>query len=748
MRKLMWFSIGFTIAAILFAYIVSLSLLLYLGIFSLLCGLAFQLFKKIRIPIAAVVLLGLGIGCLYNYSYDVRVLEELRYFDGKTVTTYAEITDYSLPSDYGTCADGKIKLHGEWYTIRIFFQEERQFQPGDRLKAEISLRYTSFGGRKEATYHQGEGIFLLGYCDDILDHSAVKQVPGKYYAASLRHSILNRLEEIFPEDSACFAKALLLGYDEEIPFEQDFALQKSGIRHVVAVSGLHVAVLMSVLYILTRNRFKLTAIIGLPVLFLFAGVAGFTPSVVRACVMQALVIIALAVNKEYDLMTALAAAVTGMLLANPLTITSPSFQLSVGCMIGILLVSHPISQYLMDKKRIGRWDRKSFKGKIARWVAHSFAASCGAMVITIPLSAVYYGMISLTGILTNLLILWLVSVSFCGILLACVCSVIWLPLGSFVAGIVTFLLRIVLFVAKMMSKIPVTVAYTGSVYTIVWIVLIYVLIILFVCSQKKKPWILAAGLALTFGLSLFATWLEPRMDNVRMTVVDVGQGQCILIQSKDKAYVVDCGGDSGEYTANALTCAMGAQGISKLDGLIITHYDADHINGVPYLLNVVSVDALYLPDTEPDNEWRLMLSDEHIPIFWVRQETTISCGKGFISLYPLIQQEQSNESSMCILFQSENCDILITGDRSMTGERHFLQQCDDVHADVLVVGHHGADTSTAADFLNAVQPKIAVISVGKYNRYGHPDKMTMDKLKISGCIILRTDAMGNIVIRG
>ena len=84
----------------------------------------------------------------------------------------------------------------------------------------------------------------------------------------------------------------------------------------------------------------------------------------------------------------------------------------------------------------------------------------------------------------------------------------------------------------------------------------------------------------------------------------------------------------------------------------------------------------------------------------------------------------------------------------MTGERHFLQQCDDVHADVLVVGHHGADTSTAADFLNAVQPKIAVISVGKYNRYGHPDKMTMDKLKISGCIILRTDAMGNIVIRG
>ena len=137
MRKLMWFSIGFTIAAILFAYIVSLSLLLYLGIFSLLCGLAFQLFKKIRIPIAAVVLLGLGIGCLYNYSYDVRVLEELRYFDGKTVTTYAEITDYSLPSDYGTCADGKIKLHGEWYTIRIFFQEERQFQPGDRLKADI-----------------------------------------------------------------------------------------------------------------------------------------------------------------------------------------------------------------------------------------------------------------------------------------------------------------------------------------------------------------------------------------------------------------------------------------------------------------------------------------------------------------------------------------------------------------------------------------------------------------------------------
>lgn len=748
MRKLMWFSTGFSAAAIFFAYIVPLSFLPYLGLASLLLGAAFQIVKRIRVPIAAVVLLGLGIGSLYNYGFDACVLNEQRYFDGKTVTTYVKITDYSFETDYGVCVDGKIELHDEWYSIRIYSHEEHNFQPGDRIKAKMQLRYTSFGGKKEATYHQSEGIFLIGYCESVLEHTSLPEVPGKYFTATLRQGVLNRLDELFPEDSSCIAKALLLGYDEDIPFAEDFALQKSGIRHIVAVSGLHVAVLMSILYLLTRNRFKLTAIIGLPVLFLFAGIAGFTPSVVRACVMQALVIIALAINKEYDLMTALATAVAGMLIANPLTITSPSFQLSVGCMIGILLVSHPISRYLMDKKRFGRWARKSIRGKIARWVAHSIAASCGAMVFTIPLSAAYFGMISLTGIITNLLILWLVSASFCGIILACVLSVVWLPLGGFVAGVVSHALGIMLFVAGIMSKIQVTVAYTGSVYTIVWIVMIYILIILYVLSKKKKTWILAAGLVLTFGISLFATWLEPRTDNVRMTVVDVGQGQCVLIQSKDKAYVVDCGGSSGEYTARALVCAMGAQGITKLDGLIVTHYDSDHINGAPYLLDVVSVDALYLPDTEPENQWRKMLSDEKIPIFWIQKETEIPCGKGFISLYPLIEQEQSNESSMCILFQSENCDILITGDRSMTGERRLLQQCDDMQADVLVVGHHGADTSSAVDFLNAIRPKVAVISVGKDNSYGHPAKITIDKLKAFGCIILQTDCLGNIIIRG
>ena len=748
MRKLMWFSIGFSVAAILFAYIVPLSIIPFLGIASLLCGAALHFIKRIRVPVVAVVLLGLGIGCLYDYGFDALVLSKQRSFDGKTVTAYAEITDYSYPTGYGICADGKIKLRDEWYAIRIYTRDEVNFKPGDSLKAKMQLRYTSFGGSKEATYHQGEGVFLIGFCESILEHSSLPQVPGKYFTASLRHSILNRLDEIFPEDAACIAKALLLGYDEEIPFAEDFALSKSGIRHVVAVSGLHVAVLMSVLYVLTRNRFKLTAIIGIPVLFLFAGVAGFTPSVVRACVMQALVIIALAINKEYDLMTALATAVTGMLIANPLTITSPSFQLSVGCMIGILLVSNSISKYMMDKMHLDRWSRKSIRGKLARWVVHSIASSCGAMVFTMPLSAAYFGMISLTGFITNLLVLWLVSLSFCGIMLACAVSVIWLPLGTLVAGAVSYMLRTVLFVAEMMSKIPFTSAYTGSVYTIVWIALIYILIALYMMSKKKKPWFFVAGLVLTFGISLLATWLEPRSDHVRMTVVDVGQGQCVLIQSEDRAYVVDCGGDSGEYTARALICAMGAQGITRLDGLIITHYDSDHINGAPHLLDVVPVDTLYLPDIDPENQWRKTLSREDIPICWIRQETAISCGKGHISLYPLIQQEQSNESSMCILFQSENCDILITGDRSMLGERKFLQQYDVSQVDVLIVGHHGADTSTALDFLSAIRPKVAVISVGRDNRYGHPAKITLDKLKAFGCIILRTDCLGNIIIRG
>ena len=463
--------------------------------------------------------------------------------------------------------------------------------------------------------------------------------------------------------------------------------------------------------------------------------------------MQGLLILALALDRQYDPGTALSASCLVMLLGNPLTITSVSFQLSVGCMIGIFLFSQPIRNYFYKRAHF-RGKHKQAKAKLYTWLTSSVAVSVSAMIFTLPLCTAYFGMVCAIGIVTNLLVLWVVAFIFYGIMLACLLSVIWLPLGEMVGWIISWAVRYVLKISELLSKVPGAVAYSDSPYTILWIVLTIALIVLFFMCKKKHPVLLASAVSFLYVLSLVATWAEPQLDNFRMTAVDVGQGQCILLQSKNSAYLVDCGGSDPERTAEAALKAMGAQGIRKLDGLILTHYDKDHSNGAEYLIQVMDIDTLYLPDTEPMSDIRYRLQKQDIQLCWVRGNLKLPCGAGDIRLLPAKNVAENNESSMCILFQSENCDILITGDRNTEGEIRLIEDDNIGKVDVLVVGHHGADSSTGAEFLKAVQPEIAVISVGEDNYYGQPHSSTLQRLSWFGCQIRRTDLEGTIIIRG
>lgn len=748
MRKLMWFSVGFCAACVLCAYwLLGGVALIFAFAGGIACiGLSFvphHIFKPI-----ALALLGLSVGLLYCWGYDGIILGNAKDFDGKSHYITMEASDYSFDTGYGYGVDGKTRLNGRFYRVRLFFQSLQDVEPGDMLSGKVELRYTPEGGLKNSTYHKGDGIFLLAYASDTMDIQKSEKLPAKYFPAYLREKISQMILEIFPEETAGFASALLLGDDSQITFADNIAFQKSGIRHIIAVSGLHISILFSVLYFFTGRRKWLTFLVGMPTLLLFAAVAGFTPSVVRACLMQMLVILAICINKEYDPATSLSFAVLLMLVLNPLTVTSVSFQLSAGSMVGIFSFSQPIRRYLRDEKRFGNMKGTGLKARLKRWISGSVSVTVSAMVVTMPLCALYFGMVSVISILTNLLTLWVISFVFCGIMTACIVSVLWIPLGSAVAYIVSVPIRFVLCMARLCSNIPFGVAYTSSPYTVLWIVCTIVLIALFLLSKKRSAVLLTVIVAGLYALSLLATWIEPKLDNVRLTVLDVGQGQCILLQSKDEAYLIDCGSGDPQRTAEAALCAVGGQGIVRLDGLILTHYDEDHANGAEYLLQVVPVDNLYLPDTEPANSIRDRLESLHNAIDWVVKQKILSCGTGEIRLYPAKSSAKGNESSMCILFQGKNCDILITGDRDIAGEQYLLSQGDIPKLEVLVVGHHGASTSTGLALLNAAKPKIAVISVGDGNIHGHPGEETLKRLERAGCIIKRTDLEGTIMIRG
>lgn len=747
MRTLMWFAVGFAAACFLGIYVVTGAWLMILLAFALLGAVLLFFLKNKTGKIAAVVLFGLSVGLLWQYGFDALYLQTARSYDGETVTTVATVSDYSFDTQFGVAADGEISLDRKSYKVRLYLTDFYELSPGDTITADFRLRLTTTDSKQGSTYHQGDGIFLLAYVGDNAQILSASEMPLKYYPAKLRRQITSLLDNTFPADTIAFVRALLLGDSSLLDYETDTAFKISGVRHVIAVSGLHVSILFSLVYLVSGRRRFLTAILGIPVLILFAAIAGFTPSVVRACIMQGLIVTGVMFKKEYDPPTALAFAVLVMLAVNPMTITSVSFQLSVGCVIGILKFYEKVNAYLLKICKCPKG--RVWKARILRWLCGSVSITLSAMVFTTPLSAIYFGTVSLVGIVTNLLTLWIVSTVFYGIMLACVASAIYLPAGRLIAQVVSWGIRYVQFVAKTISSVPFSAVYTCSKYIVVWLLFSYILLGLFLVSKKKRPGLLTACILMMLAVSVGVSCWTSRMDDYRVTVFDVGQGQSVLVQCEGKRYLVDCGGDSPAIAADTVAAELLSQGINHLDGVILTHYDLDHAGGVPCLLTRVGADAIFLPDMEDNNAIRDTLQTEFGDCTQIiSREKCIATEFMRISLIPANDGTKGNESCMCVLFQVKECDILITGDRNTSGEKELLSQTQLPELELLVVGHHGSASATGFELLETVKPKAAVISVGRDNYHGHPSDKVLKRLALFGCSVLRTDTNGTIIFKG
>ena len=750
MRKLMWLTIGFCAACAISIYLLPINLLLLFGLAFLAMGIVLLCLRgKDWVHVIAVICIGLSVGQLWVYVYDGSYLSTARKLDGEIVSITVEAEDYSCDTDYGIMVDGVTELSGRRYHIRMYLNQKQPLSPSDQVTGMFRLRYTAPGGKEDPTHHSGNGILLLAYPKGEHTVTNAESDSYRYLPADLRQYLLNQLEKLLPDDGVSFAKALLLGDTSQLDYETETDLSASGIRHVAAVSGLHVSILFSLVYLFSRKRSGLTLALGIPVLFVFAAMAGFSPSIVRASLMQLLMLLAFVLKKEYDPPTALSFAVLVMLAVNPLTVTSTGFQLSVASVAGIFLFCGRISGWLLDPKRLGRLKNRTILWKFVTKFAASVAVSLSALITTTPLTAWYFGSICILSAITNLLCLWVVTILFCGIILACVLGFFWLSAGQAVGWILGWMVRYILLVAKTIGGIPLAVVYTRSGYIVAWLIFAYVLLAIFLLSKQKHPVILCCCAALSLCVAMLASWVEPLLDDYRVTVLDVGQGQCVILQSQGKTYMVDCGGDYDEDAADAAAAQLLSQGISRLDGLILTHYDKDHVGAAGYLLYRIGADLVILPEGKESKDWDATILKHHNgTVLCGSEDIRISWGDADITVFASWTTESSNESSLCVLFQEEKCAILITGDRSTLGEEILVRTQKIPQLDALVIGHHGASSSTGEVLLAATNPKAALISVGKNNAYNHPSQAVLDRLVSHGCRIHRTDLEGTILFRG
>ena len=385
-----------------------------------------------------------------------------------------------------------------------------------------------------------------------------------------------------------------------------------------------------------------------------------------------------------------------------------------------------------------------------RFLASSFSATMGALVFTVPLSALYFGDLVLISPLSNLLCLWAAGLAFFTGLLSVTAGFLWLPLGKVLAFLPGLFIQYILGGTELLSHIPYHAVSFANPYLKYWLVYVYILFFLAWRFGTKAPrkYGLAALLAvLTLAVTIQAGQKQYH-SGLDVILLDVGQGQCVVLKSGEEFALIDCGSGSSWIDAGDLAAQqLRAMGCDALDYLLLTHYDSDHVSGVTGLLAWMEVKTMLLPPEEQDSALEASIlaaaKKRGVETRTIGRRYNITFGTTTLTIYPPLGEKTDNERGLSLLAMSGTDSILITGDMSQKTEALLLDTYRIPEADVLVAGHHGAKSSTSDALLEALGPEIACISVGS-NSYGHPAEETLQRFAREGCAIYRTDLQGSI----
>ena len=282
----------------------------------------------------------------------------------------------------------------------------------------------------------------------------------------------------------------------------------------------------------------------------------------------------------------------------------------------------------------------------------------------------------------------------------------------------------------------------------IWLIYAYVLFALAYALRPKSRWKYAAA-ALLAALALAATAAlgqrRCRAD-LDVFVLDVGQGQCVLLASQGRFALVDCGSgnrwlSAGDIAADHLL----SLGCGRLDYLILTHYDSDHVSGAAALAERLEIGTLLAPDAADSVGLRetVFSAAEGADVGLARDLRELSLGGARLTVYPPVGEGGDNEEGLAVLASAGELDLLITGDMDRATEKKLLAAWDLPDIEILVAGHHGSRHSTSEELLEALRPETVCISVGS-NSYGHPSEEALERLARQGCTVFRTDLHGDV----
>lgn len=562
------------------------------------------------------------------------------------------------------------------------------------------------------------------------------------YTARLKEILKSNISKVIKKaENKNLLIAMILGDTEDLSEELKTDFLNSNLYHILSVSGGQVSNIIigiTILFRLLKIHKKIMDVLCIVILIEFMFLTGLTPSIIRACIMCIISLISGLIIRRYDIANSLGISLLIILINNPFAINSLSVLLSYFGFLGIIVLgSFTIKEV-----------NKVIKNNILRYILNIVISSVAAQIFIFPIILYIFGTISLTFIFSNLLIIPLSTVITIIGLFIMICP---LQIFGFVEPLIELTINIVGFfsnigISKIYCIIPnikeIITYYVMSLYLYYMLRRDYIYKIKHFFRKYKK--IIVIILLLSIGTSYIYKNIQK---DLYINFIDVGQGDSTLITTQfNKKILIDGGGsefgstfDVGEKT---LLPYLLKKKIHKLDYVIISHFDSDHVGGILTILEELNVKQVLIPKqveySENYNKFLDIIKKRNIKVKIVGEGNTINIDKNTYLdiLWPeekQIKDNVLNNNSLIVRLCYKNFKMLFTGDIEEIAEQRLLQKYENTEkltADILKVAHHGSKSSSIAEFLEKVNPRIALIGVGKNNKFGHPNAGVLDRLNM------------------
>ncbi len=618
---------------------------------------------------------------------------------------------------------------------------------GQRLRARVRLRpptgFRNPGGFDYAGHLRRQGIVMVGSARG--DRLGALTPDSPPWPVLVKRWAVEVMRANLPAGSAALLAGLVLGERSALPPETGEAFRRAGVYHVLAVSGSNVALLASTVFValavLGVSR-RLTALTAGGVLTGFALVVGSQPSVLRATVMALLILLGMLLDRESRVGNALGLAALILLVWRPGDLWDPGFQLSFAATAGIIHAA-PAAQAGLEERG---WPP---------WLAIPAAVSLAAQAAVTPIMAAHFNQLSLVGVAANLAVVPLAgAATTLGLLGTLVCGLSG-ALGALLFDALWLVLLLLRACVRLASAAPAAMVHVPAPATAAVVAWYGALLVL--PRSGDRPWARrAAACLLLVAVSLSAwPWLRPGDDRLRVTFLDVGQGDATLIDLPEgRRVLVDGGsGGAGRFDAGEAVVAPYLWNLParRVDVVAATHADADHAGGLAAILREFSVGEVWENGRwgrdSADTVRAIKRSGAVRRVLAAGQRLWLGSALVTILNPPgTCREAEDNDCSLVLRVDWRGVSLLLTGDLGLRGEEALLARAPPLRSLVLKVSHHGSRLATGGPFLEATRPAVAVISVGARNPFRHPTPETLGRLAAAGARVYRTDRDGAVIL--